>query len=49
MGGLYGIGWKYMVDEYAILDSRYWATRDPAVMTIAILELYIMYPLSIFW
>ena len=49
MIGLYGIGWKYMVDEYAVLDSRFWATRDPAVTIVAVMELYIMYPLSIVW
>ena len=46
---MFGIGPKYMVDEYAILDSRYWATQSPDVMAICVMEFYIMTPLCFMW
>ena len=47
--GATGIGPKYLADEYAVLDSRYWPTKDPGVMIISFLELLVMGPLCICW
>ena len=46
---MYGVGPKYLVDEYAILDSRYWVLQSPDVMTICVMEFYIMTPLCYMW
>ena len=47
--GVYGVGPKYLVDEYAVLDSRYWVTQDATVMLVSLTEFYVMAPLCIFW
>ena len=47
--GVYGVGPKYLVDEYAVLDSRYWVTQDATVMMVSLTEFYVMAPLCIFW
>ena len=47
--GMYGVGPKYLVDEYAILDSRYWVLQSPDVMAICVMEFYIMTPLCYMW
>jgi hypothetical protein len=47
--GSLGVGPKYLVDEYAILDSRYWVERDNTVMWVAYLEFFTMAPLSYLW
>ena len=38
-----------MVVGYGKLDVRYWPTKDPMVMGIVALELFIMGPLCILW
>ena len=47
--GAHGIGPKYLVDEYAVLDSRYWPERDNTVMWVSYLEFFAMIPLSYMW
>ena len=47
--GTFGIGPKYLADEYAVLDSRYWPLKDSGVMIISFIELFIMGPLCICW
>lgn len=47
--GALGIGPKYLVDEYAILDSRYWVEKDNTVMWVSYMELFTMAPLSYLW
>lgn len=47
--GTNGRGPKYLVDEYAVMDTRYWPEDDPAVTWISIVELIIMIPLCYFW
>lgn len=47
--GALGIGPKYLLDEYAILDSRYWVEKDTVVMWICYLEFFTMAPLSYMW
>ena len=47
--GALGRGPKYLVDEYAILDSRYWPLDHPTVAWISYVELIIMIPLCFFW
>ncbi len=47
--GALGRGPKYLVDEYAILDARYWPLDDPTVAWISNVELVIMIPLCFFW
>jgi len=47
--GTTGMGPKYLADEYAVLDSRYWPTKDSGVMIISLIELIIMGPLCICW
>ena len=46
--GALGIGPKYLLDEYAILDSRYWE-KDNTVMWVSYLEFFTMAPLSYMW
>lgn len=48
VGGL-GVGPKYLVDEYAILDTRYWALADPTVAWVCYLEFFVMMPLELLW
>ena len=48
MGAL-GVGPKYLVDEYAVYDTRYWVLKDPMVTWIAYQELFIMLPLEYVW
>ena len=47
--GSCGRGPKYLVDEYAVMDTRYWPEDDPAVTWISIVELVIMIPLCYLW
>lgn len=47
--GGFGIGPKYLVDEYAILDTRYWVLQDPMVMWVCYQEFFIMLPLEYIW
>lgn len=37
------------MDEYAVMDTRYWPEDDPSVTWISIVELVIMIPLCYFW
>ena len=48
VGGL-GVGPKYLVDEYAVLDARYWVLKDPMVAWVCYAEFFIMMPLEIIW
>ena len=48
MGGL-GVGPKYLVDEYAVLDTRYWVLKDPLVAWVCYAEFFIMMPLEVVW
>lgn len=48
VGGL-GIGPKYLVDEYAILDARYWVLGHSLVAWVCYLEFFIMMPLELLW
>ncbi len=43
------MGPKYLVDEYAILDARYWVLQDPTVAWVCYLEAFVMIPLCFFW
>ncbi len=47
--GGYGVGPKYLVDEYAVLDSRYWVLQDATVMWVCYQEFFIMLPLEYLW
>ena len=47
--GAFGVGPKYLVDEYAVVDTRYWPLQDPCVTVISLTELLIMAPLCFFW
>lgn len=47
--GALGVGPKYLLDEYAILDSRYWVEKDNTVMWVSYLEFFTMAPLSYLW
>jgi cholestenol delta-isomerase len=47
--GVYGVGPKYLVDEYAVLDARYWVLQDGTVRMISLTEFYVMAPLCILW
>ena len=47
--GSLGRGPKYLVDEYAVMDTRYWPEDDPAVAWISIVEIFIMTPLCYLW
>ena len=47
--GTCGRGPKYLVDEYAVMDTRYWPEDDPAVTWISIVEIVIMTPLCYLW
>lgn len=48
VGGL-GVGPKYLVDEYAVLDARYWVLKDPMVAWVCYAEFFIMMPLEVIW
>ena len=47
--GTCGRGPKYLIDEYAVMDTRYWPEDDPAVTWISIVEILIMTPLCYIW
>ncbi|KXJ18996.1 probable 3-beta-hydroxysteroid-Delta(8),Delta(7)-isomerase [Exaiptasia diaphana] len=47
--GIFARGPKWLVEQYGILDMRYWLTRDPMVMMISAVELVIMGPLCLIW
>lgn len=47
--GFLGWGPKYLSDEYAVLDTRYWPLQDPVVAWISYTELVIMLPLCFMW
>ena len=47
--GSCGRGPKYLIDEYAVMDTRYWPEDDPAVTWISIVEIVIMTPLCYLW
>ena len=47
--GSQGIGPKYLVDEYAILDTRYWVLADPCVTIVSVLEAIVMIPFCFLW
>ena len=47
--GALGRGPKYLVDEYAVMDTRYWPLDDPAVAWISYLEMAVYVPLGYFW
>ena len=44
-----GRGPKYLSDEYAVLDSRYWVLKDPIVMWVTYHEFFVMMPLCFLW
>ena len=48
VGGL-GIGPKYLLDEYAVYDTRYWVLNDPMTAWITYQEVAIMLPLEYLW
>ena len=48
VGGL-GVGPKYLVDEYAVLDARYWVLGDSLVAWVCYQEFFIMMPLELVW
>ncbi|KAL5477080.1 hypothetical protein EMCRGX_G023822 [Ephydatia muelleri] len=47
--GTVGRGPKYLVDEYAILDTRYWVLDYPAVSSISYIEFFVMLPMCYLW
>lgn len=47
--GGWGIGPKYLVDEYAVLDTRYWVLGDSMVAWVCYQEFFIMMPLELIW
>lgn len=47
--GALGRGPKYLSDEYAVMDTRYWPLDDPTVAWISYIELAIMIPLCFAW
>lgn len=47
--GALGRGPKYLSDEYAVMDTRYWPLDDPTVAWISYVELAIMIPLCFAW
>ena len=47
--GIFGYGPKYIVDEYAVLDTRYWVLSDPCVTMVSVLELTVMLPMCYLW
>lgn len=47
--GALGRGPKYLTDEYAVMDIRYWPTDDPWLTWIAYMELIAYVPLCYFW
>ncbi len=47
--GTLGIGPKYLVDEYAVLDSRYWVVQDTTVTIVSSLEFLVMGPMCYLW
>ena len=47
--GTLGFGPKYLVDEYSILDTRYWVTFDPCVTIVSSLEAVVMIPFCFLW
>lgn len=47
--GALGVGPKYLVDEYAVLDTRYWVLKDPCIMWVSYSEMFIQLPLEFAW
>lgn len=47
--GAIGRGPKYLSDEYAVMDTRYWPLDDPTVAWISYVEMAIMIPLCFAW
>ena len=47
--GTFGVGPKYLVDEYAILDTRYWVLKNPCIMWVTYSEMFIQLPLEFAW
>ena len=47
--GGFGLGPKYLVDEYAVLDARYWVLGDSMVAWVCYQEFFIMLPLELVW
>lgn len=47
--GTFGVGPKYLVDEYAVLDTRYWVLKDPCIMWVSYSEMFIQLPLEFAW
>ncbi|XP_003385787.1 PREDICTED: 3-beta-hydroxysteroid-Delta(8),Delta(7)-isomerase-like [Amphimedon queenslandica] len=47
--GTLGYGPRYMVDEYSVLDTRYWVVQDVCVTIVSFLEFIVMAPLCFFW
>ena len=46
--GVLGIGPKYLLDEFAVLDSR-WAEKDTTVMSVCCMGFFTMVPLAYMW
>ena len=38
-----------MVDEYSVLDTRYWVVQDVCVTIVSYLEFIVMAPLCFLW
>jgi hypothetical protein len=47
--GTLGYGPRYLVDEYGVLDTRYWVVQDPCVTIVSFLEFFVMCPLCYLW
>lgn len=47
--GALGVGPKYLLDEYAILDTRYWVLKNPCIMWVSYSEMFIQLPLEFAW
>ena len=47
--GVFGLGPKYLVDEYAVLDTRYWVLQETLVMWVTYHEFFVMLPLEYIW
>ncbi len=47
--GALGRGPKYLSDEYAVMDTRYWPLHEPTVAWISLIELVIDLPLCYYW
>lgn len=47
--GPFGRGPLFLVNEFALLDTRFWPTQDAGVTAMGVFELVAMGPLAFFW